>query len=115
MSNSFPGHAVLEQLENCLMISFSVPESYAFFEGHFPENPLVPAVVQIGWIISGIAKLTGTDPGNYHLSRFKFLTPIRPNELVRIQVTGDGSSFRCEVCVDGQTCCKGTVLLESHG
>ena len=34
-----------------LTLRFALPASTRYFEGHFPEVPLLPGVVQIGWAV----------------------------------------------------------------
>jgi 3-hydroxymyristoyl/3-hydroxydecanoyl-(acyl carrier protein) dehydratase len=111
---SIPELVTTEHRNLTLKMTFRVPESYPYFEGHFAGNPLVPAVTQIGWVLCGIFELVKKEPQNYHISRFKFLAPILPNNEVVVEIVEQGNHFRCQLSVDGQLRSKGLVVIEAN-
>ena len=114
MKYPFPEHTESNQGDECLKATFIIPESYEFFEGHFRGNPLVPAVVQIGWAVTAMVKMKGEAVGAYRLSRFKFIAPIRPNDSVELTLTLKSDKFRCRITANGYLCCSGILELESN-
>lgn len=50
------------------------------FAGHFPGNPLLPAVVQLAVVRHGVARLLGRSPAPSFLERVKFKGMIRPGD-----------------------------------
>ena len=42
---------LLEQQENRICLRITAPSELLYFQGHFPENPILPGVVQIHWAI----------------------------------------------------------------
>ncbi|MCL2282521.1 MAG: AMP-binding protein [Fibromonadales bacterium] len=57
-----------------------------FFDGHFPQFALLPAVAQIDTVIKVFNKFFGTNIILKRISRIKFTTPIRPNSKVQLQI-----------------------------
>lgn len=92
-------------------VSFALEESFAYFEGHFPGNPIVPAVVQVGWILEAISVWEAERPERYRLSRFKFVAPVRPGMEISVSLSRSGDRFACRILADGQLCCSGNVTL----
>lgn len=110
----FPEHTEIKKENDSVTASFRIPESYPFFNGHFPGNPLVPAVVQVGWAIASFRMLIPQASADYRLSRFKFIAPIRPGKEVDMEVLAFGNTFKCRIRANGELCSSGTLVLESH-
>jgi len=110
----FPEHTEILQEDDSLRATFRIPESYPFFEGHFPGNPLVPAVIQIGWVVAAIALLREEEIVAYRLSRFKFVAPIRPNDAVVVVVQLKENKYHCRISAQGELCSSGTLIVESN-
>ena len=56
------------------------------FAGHFPNQPLVPGVFQLEMARLGAEWLIGEQLGVREISKAKFLRPIIPAELVRMNL-----------------------------
>jgi 3-hydroxyacyl-[acyl-carrier-protein] dehydratase len=56
------------------------------FSGHFPGNPILPAIVQIRAVVSLAEKEVGKTLALAAVRSAKFLAPIRPDEDVWIRV-----------------------------
>ncbi len=60
-----------------------VPGTLAWFDGHFPDDPILPAVVQIDWIIRFAG--SGLDRSRFSgLHRLKFLAVIAPDTVLKL-------------------------------
>lgn len=88
-------------------IAFVVPPGYAYLDGHFPGNPIVPGVTQIGWVVAACRLLQ--DSGAVGVSRYRFVRPIRPGSAIRVEVARVGAKFECQVFADNEAASKGTV------
>lgn len=84
--------------------AYRLPASFPGFKGHFPGNPICPAVVQ-----SRVALLTLERAENirYRLegvSNAKFINPLGPDQLFTVELTErpDGESFDARLERDGQ-------------
>jgi 3-hydroxyacyl-[acyl-carrier-protein] dehydratase len=56
------------------------------FAGHFPNQPLVPGVFQLEMARLGAEWLTGEQLGVREIPKAKFLRPVIPAELVRMNL-----------------------------
>lgn len=69
---------VNERTENHLEISFTLSAGSDFFDGHFPEFKLLPAVAQFEIVTRFSKKYFNTDRGVEKIRRMKFSSPILP-------------------------------------
>lgn len=76
--------------------TFSITEGALFLAGHFPGNPVIPAVVLLNELLEGVAAIYP----DRHVAGFKqvkFHKPILPGEQIRIDlkpVKMDGIDFQ---------------------
>lgn len=91
-------------------LRFVVPSDYAYLEGHFPGNPLVPGVTQVGWMMHAIRQLE--EAWNVAITRFRFVQPIRPGQSVQVVVERRNGKFACETLADGEMASKGEIRSE---
>jgi len=47
-----PETTILEKRENHLLMRIVLPENLLYFQGHFPEVPILPGVVQLDWALT---------------------------------------------------------------
>lgn len=109
----FPKGLELVQTDGAASVEFVVPMDYPYFEGHFPGNPIVPAVTQIGWATAGIGAMIGAPIGDYRLSRFKFIRPIRPLDEIRLSLVESAGKYAYRIFSNEELCCSGSIILIS--
>jgi 3-hydroxymyristoyl/3-hydroxydecanoyl-(acyl carrier protein) dehydratase len=75
-----------------------IPEGLGCLDGHFPGFPVVPAVVQLRWVMELGADATGRPLVLRRIEALKFRDLLRPGQLFRLRVTpspaGDTLDFR---------------------
>ncbi|MDR0494531.1 MAG: hypothetical protein LBG95_02735 [Treponema sp.] len=69
---------LIEKTENSLRVEFSIPGTSPYFDGHFPEFPILPAVAQTDLVTRFAAKYLGTGIELSQIRRIKFSSLIRP-------------------------------------
>ena len=96
---------VLEELRGSdfLERACRVPHDLACLPGHFPDQPVVPGVLQLDWAMELAAQLLERTIEMSELSAIKLLAPLRPGDSFRIQVR---SIAPCEI--------EFTVWSENH-
>lgn len=71
-----------ESSEFSLLIAPDLP----CFAGHFEGFPLVPGVVQIGWVIEFASQFLSLNAQVKLVEKLKFTHPILPNYQVQLQI-----------------------------
>lgn len=70
---------------------YRLPRDFPGFTGHFPGNPVLPALLQTAMVRLLIEDVLG-EPCSLAIRNAKFSLPIRPDAVVTVQVTrGTGS------------------------
>ncbi|MGN0914922.1 MAG: hypothetical protein ACI4NE_01020 [Succinivibrio sp.] len=100
--------------ENKVEISFTLDKSLFYLKGHFEKQPLLPGVVQIGWIYDFILELFGIEAAT-DIPVVKFMSPIIPDDNVTIEIehVKDKKSFNFTYRLQsGKEASKGKVKYE---
>ncbi len=113
LSLPFPENASWEQVGGTVSIKFVIPENYPYLEGHFPGNPLVPAVTQIAWVTKAVEILLGKALERYRLSRFKFIRAIKPSDSISVSIVSKNNKYSIRVMVGETLCSAGNLMLEN--
>lgn len=80
---------ILSQEENKISLEFTIPETSDFFDGHFPEFKLLPAVAQFEIITRFSRKYFKTQRYVPSIKRIKFSAPVRPNSKIQLDLTNN--------------------------
>jgi len=110
----------LPQSDGTTSIDFRFAATDPVFEGHFPNQPLVPGVFQLEMARLGAEWLIGEQLGIREISRAKFLRPIVPAELVRMNLrvsdSDAGIGVRATFSVGGQAAGETVLkLIKTNG
>ncbi|HET7922451.1 MAG TPA: thioester dehydrase [Gammaproteobacteria bacterium] len=68
-------------------LDIAVRADNPWFEGHFPGQPILPGVVQIGWAVHFACALHGSSPEVRTLEQIKFRRPILPGAELCLRLT----------------------------
>lgn len=77
---------IISQEENLISLEFVIPETSDFFDGHFPEFKLLPAVAQFEIITRFSRKYFKTQRYVPTIKRIKFSAPIRPETKIHLEL-----------------------------
>jgi acyl-CoA synthetase (AMP-forming)/AMP-acid ligase II len=75
--------------------SCRVPVDLSCFSGHFPGSPMVPAALQLDWVMDLVADLLDAAASVEAIDLARFSAPLRPGDRFSIQVR-DASADRVE-------------------
>lgn len=110
---------VVSKDENALVLEFVIPATSDFFDGHFPEYKLLPAVAQFEVITRFSRKYFGTQRYVPNIKRIKFSAPIRPDTKIHLELTykkdkGSVSFNMADANVEGKVYSSGTFAVLSE-
>lgn len=108
------------QLDGTASLEFRFDASDPVFTGHFPKQPLVPGVFQLEMARLGVEWMLGQPLSLREISKAKFLRPIVPAELVRMNLkiseNGGCIGVRAIFSVGGQPTGETVLqLVKSNG
>ena len=63
-----------------------VPEDLVYLEGHFPDVPIVPGVVQIDWVMQALTHVLGEGIKLLRLEAMKFTSILEPGVEFFIEI-----------------------------
>lgn len=66
-------------------ITLKIPADHPAFAGHFPGTPIVPGVVLLDEVIQAVVSDIGVAITQLQISSVKFLSPLKPGEVVIIE------------------------------
>jgi 3-hydroxyacyl-[acyl-carrier-protein] dehydratase len=79
--------ATLDFADGTARLRFSGDE--VFFRGHFPDGPVLPAVVQVAAAVHFAGRLLGRGVRLAEVSRAKFMNPTGPGRELVLSVATD--------------------------
>jgi 3-hydroxymyristoyl/3-hydroxydecanoyl-(acyl carrier protein) dehydratase len=92
-----------------------LPEDSSWFMGHFPGDPILPGIAQIGMASETVLRALGEGFRIAGFSRIKFKKIIRPGEHLKICVspkTNPAGLYPFRILVGDEIACSGAMALE---
>ena len=87
-----------------------------WFSGHFPGEPILPGVAQLGMVFDAIKQACGKNMKISRVKRVKFKRVIKPGDKIQIiarEKNDDNSLYTFQVMVDSQIACNGVMTVEN--
>lgn len=92
-----------------------VADNLAWFDGHFPGDPILPAVVQIDWAIH-FGAACGLDPDRFSgMKRLKFHAVIVPDTELQLTLRVTPDTLKFVFTSDGGLHSKGEIQFHGSG
>lgn len=95
-----------------------VPPESQWFAGHFPGEPVLPGVAQLGMVYDTVRQARRRSFNLAGFSRVKFKKVIRPWDCLKIHVVPNSDKegvFSFRILVGGAIACSGTMTLDAGG
>jgi 3-hydroxymyristoyl/3-hydroxydecanoyl-(acyl carrier protein) dehydratase len=86
VSNTQPVVVSAEVTGTDAAIQLQVPSDLRWFEGHFPEAPILPGVVQLDWVIRLAERYLELPDGFAGMEVIKFQRVIRPGMRIELNL-----------------------------
>jgi len=77
---------IIEKTDNSVSLLFSVPKENAYFDGHFPGYPILPAVAQMELVVRFADRFFETGIAVSQIKRMKFSKIINPESLLLLKI-----------------------------
>ena len=94
---SLEGVKLIEKSLNSVTIEFKVPGTSPYYDGHFPEFPILPAVAQMELVVRFASEYLDTGIDIPEIKRIKFSNFIRPNKLHYLKLNRDEKNLSFKV------------------
>jgi 3-hydroxymyristoyl/3-hydroxydecanoyl-(acyl carrier protein) dehydratase len=104
-----------ERIARGIRLQLQIPHGLQYFEGHFPDCPLLPGVVQITWAIE-LGRQHLQFAGAFRaLGAVKFTRVILPGTSVTLVLEFEDDKRRLDFAyeLDGSTCSNGSALFDA--
>ena len=84
-----PGWTEAARTEHSATLDLHIPAGLLYFDGHFPQAPILPGVVQLDWAIAHGRRLFALPPVFREVSALKFQNVIAPGATLQLQLDHD--------------------------
>lgn len=84
-----------------------------WFDGHFPDFPVVPAIAQVSMIVDMVARASGSSLYLKSASRIKFKQLVTPNTVLTLQAKAgtEQSQYLYRIRAGTEEVSSGTIFL----
>lgn len=87
-----------------------VPDDLIYFEGHFVDHPVLPAVTQLDALVVTAIQEAWPSLGRLErLTRLKFRRVVPPGARLRLHLERSANTVRFEIELDDQLCSSGSL------
>jgi 3-hydroxymyristoyl/3-hydroxydecanoyl-(acyl carrier protein) dehydratase len=93
-----------------------VPPESPWFSGHFPGDPTLPGIAQLGIVYDAVCRSRGDQPGIAGFSRVKFRKIIRPGDGLKITIVprkDQAGSYAFRIVAGEEIACSGNLALRT--
>jgi len=93
-----------------------VPRDSTWFSGHFPGDPILPGIAQLGMVFDAIHQLGNRNIKISNINRVRFKQIIRPDdhlEIIIVPRENYAESYSFRIMVGGKLVCSGVMTVES--
>ncbi|SAL46101.1 AMP-dependent synthetase/ligase [Caballeronia arvi] len=99
-----------------LRYELRVPPTLAHFNGHFPNLPILPGVVQVDWAIRLASEHVAGTRDMASVDRLKFMAPVPPGAVLDLRLAHDAARRRVQFAyrLNGRECASGVVVYREH-
>ncbi len=76
----------VERVNDVVELALNVPADLACFPDHFPNYPMLPGVLQIGWAVETARREFALSGAARRIVGLKFMQPIRPGAHIALRL-----------------------------
>ena len=106
------GELSWEQPGGSVRVTVGVPATLRYFDGHFPHDPIVPGVAQLGPLAETQARRAWPELGAIgSVKRLKFMQALRPGDALTLTLTRAGDKVTFGLFNGDLECTRGTLVF----
>lgn len=93
-----------------------IPANSPWFDGHFPETPVLPGVAQLGMVHDLLCRVFNQRLPVKQISRVRFKQMIGPDQplILRVKIDDDSARHSFRITGDKGLICSGTIRLGAY-
>jgi len=91
----------------------SFPESFSGFQGHFPDQPVLPGVCQIALAMVVAGRMRGSRQRLAEVVNAKFVAMVQPNQPLRIECRLAGEILKAKLLSEGERVAEFKLRIEN--
>ena len=103
--------------KNEIEADIHVPSDSPWFRGHFPGEPILPGVAQIGMVKDAIRQARDQDLKVTGVRRVRFKQIIRPDDKLKLIATPlkeNVGAYTFRILIENEAVCSGVMMVEEH-
>lgn len=92
----------------------AVPAQSVWFDGHFPDAPVLPGIAQLSIVVQLLSEALGKRVHVVEVNRVRFKQAIIPGEFIRVEITPERSdALTCgfRLLKGPELACNGSLKL----
>jgi 3-hydroxyacyl-[acyl-carrier-protein] dehydratase len=96
--------------------SVELTQDSPWFSGHFPEEPILPGIAQLGMVFDAISQSSNQSLKISSVSRVRFKRIVRPNdrlEIMAMPVERDSGTYSFRIMVGEELVCSGIMMVSA--
>lgn len=98
-----------------VVLALRIPETLAYFKGHFDEIAVVPGVVQIQWAVHYARQCLGLNLVFSHMEAVKFKDLLLPGQLTELHLRCPDAGRKLEFCYRSESSEYSSGRIYFHG
>jgi 3-hydroxymyristoyl/3-hydroxydecanoyl-(acyl carrier protein) dehydratase len=93
-----------------------VPEDCPYFDGHFPERRILPAIGQLAIVEGLVRRVSGSSATLAGVDGFRLSRQVSPGDLVEVRVAAsrDGQTAAFEILCEGARVSRGKLRVAAR-
>lgn len=114
--SDFPRIVAVDEQGDAVTLTLEVSPDLVWFRGHFPDQPVLPGIIQLHWAVSVAAVLYAHDEPPQHIKRLKFSNVIVPPRTVVLTLVPHGDlEVQFSIRSDGAQHSQGRLVFPEPG
>lgn len=92
-----------------------IPPDSRWFDGHFPNNPVLPGIAQLGMVYDLIAQDFDGPVSIVEVNRVRFKQIIQPDDELDVTIAPHATKAECfsfRMTRDDELVCNGTIKVQ---